>query len=140
MILSRHDSVCLAEELGEESPGWPIKCLAVPRKLLPVSRGRFITPRQPAGKAVGAMRYSRFVTCLAPGALLWSLLDHLEAQRSPPALSPPNGECRMKNVECSQLLRPNGCRPTSDFWLPLPPCLRGAYGVNPPHCGILNPG
>src|SRR5208282_1955243 len=63
MILSRHDSVCLAQELGEESPGWPIKCLAVPRKLLPVSRGRFITPRQPAGKAVGATRYSRFVTC-----------------------------------------------------------------------------
>ena len=25
--------------------------------------GRFITPRRPAGKAVGAMRYSRFVTC-----------------------------------------------------------------------------
>jgi hypothetical protein len=61
MILSRHDSVCLAQELGEESPGWPIKCLAVPRKLLPVSRGRFITPRQPAGKALGATRYSRFV-------------------------------------------------------------------------------
>src|ERR1039458_8811434 len=52
MILSRHDSVCLAQELGEESPGWPIKCLAVPRKLLPVSRWRFVTPRQPAGKAV----------------------------------------------------------------------------------------
>src|ERR1019366_5420161 len=63
MILSRHDSVCLAQELGKESPGWPIKCLALPRKLLPVSRGRFITPRQPAIKAVGAARYSRFVTC-----------------------------------------------------------------------------
>ena len=52
-----------SEELGEESPGWPIECLAVPRKLLPVSRGRFITPRHPAGKAVGTMHYSRFVTC-----------------------------------------------------------------------------
>ena len=52
-----------SEELGEESPGWPRKCLTVPRKLLPVSRWRFITPRQPAVKAVGAARYSRFVTC-----------------------------------------------------------------------------
>jgi hypothetical protein len=33
MILSRHDSVCLAQELGEESPGWPIRCLAVPRAM-----------------------------------------------------------------------------------------------------------
>src|ERR1035437_9733890 len=74
-----------------------------------------------------------------PGALLWSSVDKLQAQRRPPAPSPPNGECRMKNVECSQLFRPIGCRPTSDFWLPLPPCRRGAYGVNPPHCGILNP-
>jgi hypothetical protein len=63
MILSRHDSVCLAQELGEESPGWPIKCLAVPRKQLPVSRWRFITHRQAAAKAVGAKRYSRFVMC-----------------------------------------------------------------------------
>src|ERR1035441_10866449 len=63
MILSCHDSVCLSEELGEESPGWPIKCVAVPRKLLPVSRGRSITPCQPAVKSVGATRYSRFVTC-----------------------------------------------------------------------------
>ena len=52
-----------SEELGEESPGWPIKCLAVPRKRLPASRWRFISLRQPACKAVGAMRYSRFVTC-----------------------------------------------------------------------------
>ena len=67
-----------------------------------------------------------------PGALLWSYVDNLQAQRSPPAPSPPNGECRMKNVECSQLLRPNGCPPTSDFWLPLSLCRRGAYGVNTP--------
>jgi hypothetical protein len=67
-----------------------------------------------------------------PGALLWSLLDHLEAQRSPPAPSPPNGECRMKNVECSQLLRPNGCRPTSDFWLPPPLPPRGLWGEPTP--------
>src|ERR1039458_166547 len=53
-----------SEELGEESPGWPIKCLAVPRKLLPVSRWRFITPRQSAGKTVGTTRYSRFVNML----------------------------------------------------------------------------
>ena len=70
MILSRHDSVCLAQELGEESPGWPIKCLALPRKLLPVSRGRFITPRQPAGRAVGATRYSN-VCYMLPLAQIW---------------------------------------------------------------------
>src|ERR1039458_4420394 len=58
-----HQGPAGSEELGEESPGWPIKCLAVPRKLLPVSRGRSITPCQPAGKSVGATRYSRFVTC-----------------------------------------------------------------------------
>jgi hypothetical protein len=43
---------------------------------------------QPAGKALGATRYRRFVTChRCPhnlGALLWSLLDHLEAKRRPP--------------------------------------------------------
>jgi hypothetical protein len=110
MILSHHDSVCLAQELGEERPGWPIKCLAVPRKLLPVSRERFIKPRQPAGKTVGATRYSRFVTCYPcpdPGALLRSLVDHLEAQRRLPRAPPrrlfetgAHAQGKMQSAEC----------------------------------------
>jgi hypothetical protein len=103
MVLSRHDSVCLAQELGEKSPGWPIKCLAVPRRLIPGSRWRFVTApelqtRLSALRVIAGLLHA--TPAQHPGALLWSLVDHLEAQRSPPAPSPPNGECRMKNVEC----------------------------------------
>jgi hypothetical protein len=63
----------------------------VPRKLLPVSRGRFITPRQPAGKAVGATRYRRFVTCYpwpqirAPCfGRSWTIWKHKEGRPRPP--------------------------------------------------------
>jgi hypothetical protein len=39
-----------SEELGEESPGWPIKCLAVPSKPLPVSRGDLSRPANPQAR------------------------------------------------------------------------------------------
>jgi hypothetical protein len=39
-----------SKEPGEENPGWPIKCLAVPRKLLPVYRGDLSRPANPEAK------------------------------------------------------------------------------------------
>ena len=86
------------------------KMLGRPAQTASSIRGRFITPRQPAGKAVGAPRYSRFVTCypwpsgclalVAPGpsgstkkavralAIETSTLERL-----------PNAQCRTQNVE-----------------------------------------
>jgi hypothetical protein len=92
------------------------KCLAVPRKLIPGSRWRFVTApelqaRLSALRVIAGLLHA--TPAQYPGALLWSLVDHLEAQRRPPAPSPPNGD---------------GCPPTSDFWLPLSPCRRGALG------------
>src|ERR1035441_2254888 len=135
MFGPRHDSVCLAQELGEESPGWPIKCVALPRKLLPVSRGRFITPRQPAIKAVGAARYSSFVTCDpcpvsgCPALVVrgQSASTKKPARALPAERGMQNEECRMQSASQAKWMSAN-LRFLAPA-LPLPP--RGVWGEHP---------
>ena len=120
----------------------------------PVSRVRFIAPRQPTDKADGATRYSRFVTCYPCLSIRvpcfgrsWTIWKHKEARPRPRRRNPEPGAHPQRPRQPSLRPDPGGDRPDVAN-RPAPhahsaardhpaDCLPRDGGISSPACGML---